>query len=118
MSDVKFKINDRVRWGTAEGVVRQSNSYGVTVEYASRLCQFFPDGSYTADLPGQPLLELIERPKKTRKVRLWRWECKPFYHANDGWTVRQTTSWREVGPAPDWSKIPGSEREIEVPDEN
>lgn len=120
MSDVKFQVGDRVRWGTAEGVVVEhfDREYlTFRVNFNGRYAWFGVDGSYIADLPGQPLLELVERPKKTRKVKVWRWECPPFFDRVEGWTIRQTGRYSEKGLFSDWTKVPGSEREIEVTEE-
>lgn len=110
----KFKVDDKVRYGTAEGVV-WAIDHALHVVFKDVLVIFGLDGSYFRNLPGQPVLELIERPEKTHKVKVWRWE--KVHRLVDGWYVEQSISlhseddWHVKNG---WTKVPGSEREIEV----
>lgn len=111
---MKFLVNDRVRWGTAEGVVeRCGDASNILVDFRGRRLWFHADGGYLCDIPGQPLLEMVERPKKTRKVKVWRWE-RWDKHSQ---LMDQTSYLSERPPATtkiNWTKVPGSEREIEI----
>lgn len=117
MSEMKFQVGDRVRWGTAEGVVEKlGRDRAMMVSFTGRRIWFHDDGNFFNDLPGQPRLELIERPKKTRKVKVWRWERVTT--PPDELCLLQTTFLTDDGESyytkNGWTKVPGSEREIEV----
>lgn len=120
---MKFKVGDKVRFGTAVGEVTQvyqDAESAVRVRFRTSKCfidwGFTIEGGLWTDVPGQPLLELIERPtkKKKKKVTVWQWEGPPEFYLDTGWNASRTSRWSEHPPGDGWTKVPGSERVIEV----
>ena len=71
--------------------------------------------------PQEPPLDLFERPKKKRKVKVWRWEKVFKVSKGDGGLYLEQSigllgedSWQAENG---WTKVPSSEREIDVEDE-
>lgn len=52
--------------------------------------------------------------KKKRKVTVWRWEKIKDSRAIYDLQVMQTSNLLNFSPGDNWTKVPGSEREIEV----
>lgn len=125
MSGVKFLAGDRVRWGDDLGRVSlswENGNFSVVFDRAPReVVNFKADGSFNLNPRGMnigPRIQLIERPKQKRKVRLWRWERWAPSTPRTVECLQQTENLYESNPPFDvekqWTKVPGSEREIEV----
>lgn len=59
----------------------------------------------------------VQQPKKPKKktVKVWRWES-PIQRGSNGYLIEHTSCWYETYYEA-WTKVPGSERVIEVDDE-
>ena len=73
--DFAFKVGDKVSFGGVHGVVtstKSSNIYKLNVSLPGRQLEFTIDGRYY-DWHTEPLLKLIERPKKKIKKQIKYW---------------------------------------------